>query len=70
VLKDRPRQRSLRFGESLSPTESHDVAIGLPTVELPSVDYVFPLSEQEMMTEPMAWLRIGGIKHELAKVFV
>ena len=50
-LEDRPQDRPLRLGQPRLSTEPGDVAVGLPGVQLPRINDLLPLGQQEMRAE-------------------
>lgn len=54
LLEDRPQTGALGFGQTRLAAKAADVAIRLPGVELPGVDHLLPLGQQEVRAELVA----------------
>ena len=63
-LEDGPQHLALGFGQPCLAAEACDIAIGLPALELPGVDHLFPLRQQEMRTELVSTHRRAGIPNQ------
>jgi hypothetical protein len=53
LLEDRPQDPALSLGELGLSSEPGDVAVGVPLLELPGVDDLLPLCQQEVLAELM-----------------
>ena len=60
LLEDRPQKGALGFGQTRLAAKAAHVAIRLPGVELPGIDHLLPLGQQEVRAELVARHFPGG----------
>src|SRR5262245_1653943 len=58
--EDGPQHFALRLRQSRLSAEAGNIAIYLPVLQLPGVDYLLPFCEQEMLAELVTTDRIRG----------
>ena len=64
ALKDRPQHRALRLWQAGFPAQAPDVPIGLPGLQLPGVNDLFPRGHEKMPAEPLTVDGAGRLRQE------
>ena len=54
ALEDRPQHLALRLRQPRLSAEARDIAIRLPSLQLPRIDHLLPFGQQEMQAELVA----------------
>ena len=65
LLNDGPERRTLLHGQARLASKPSDIAIGVPAIQLPCVNDVLPLAQQESEAEPARLPLAGGFRQKL-----
>src|SRR5262249_5554747 len=66
ALEDRPQHLTLCLWEPCLSAETSNIAVCVPIPQLPGIDHLLPLCEQEMLAELVTLDRTRGLADEFA----